>query len=98
MKTDNRSEYQTRDKVMSLLSDSEVATVSNAETAEKLADGDEFVDLTQLGRGVQRAGASSIPMGRVLPRKAVQEATWNKILSSLGPPTNGAAVRPRSAF
>ena len=98
MKTDGRNQYQTRDQVMKLLSDAEVASVSNAETAEKLPDGDEFLDLTQLGKGVQRAGKSATPIGRVLPRKAVHEKTWKKILTSLGPPTDGAPLRPRSAF
>jgi hypothetical protein len=83
MKTDTRAEYVTRDSVLKLLSDSEIASVSTAESAPRLADGDEYLDLTQLARGVQRAPGPSTPMGHVLPKKAVHEATWKKIVAHL---------------
>ena len=84
MTTDKRTDYLTRDSLLKLLSDAEVASVSTAETAPKLVDGDEYLDLEQLGRGVQRApGAVTTPMGRVLPKKAVREATWAAILTQL---------------
>ena len=79
--TDNRTEYMTRDSVLKLLSDAEVASVSTAETAERLLDGDEYWDLHHLARGVQRAGAAHTNMGRVLPRKAVHEGTWSRMLT-----------------
>jgi hypothetical protein len=83
MKTEKR-EYLTRDALLKLLSDDEVAKVSTAETAPKLDDGDEYVDLEQLDRGVQRApGARPTAMGRVLTKKAVREATWAAIVSQL---------------
>ena len=75
-----------RDGIMKLLSDEEVASVSTAETAVKLADGDEYVDLEQLDQGVRRAQSSPTPMGRVLPRKAVHQDTWAKILVELTRP------------
>jgi len=78
-----RSEYLTRDRVLKLLSDQEVASVSTAETADRLADGDEYLDLEHLHDGVQRAGSSAAPMGRVLPKKAIHESTWDKILQQL---------------
>lgn len=81
MMNTQRNEYATRDNLMKLLSDEEVARVSTAETAAQLADGDEYVDLEMLGGGVRKAtGKGTTPMGRVLPRKAVLEATWRKIL------------------
>ena len=83
MKTDKRTDYVSRDSILKLLSDDEVASVSTAETAAKLADGDEYVDLTQLAQGVQRAHGTGTPMGRVLPRKAVHEKTWSDILTQL---------------
>jgi len=83
MKNDKRSEYVTRDNLLKLLSDDEVASVTTAETAVQLPDGDEYLDLEQLKCGVQRASRTNTSMGRVLPRKAVHEHTWSKILAQL---------------
>jgi len=83
MTNNQREEYVLRDGIMNLLSDGEVARVSTAETAEKLADGDEYIDLEQLEQGVLRAHSAPTPMGRVLPRKAVGQNTWSKILMKL---------------
>ena len=84
MKADKRTEYVTRDSILKLLSDEEIARVSTAETAMHLADGDEYVDLKEPDRGVLRAlGTVTAPMGHVLPRKAVREPTWGKIVSLL---------------
>ncbi len=83
MKNDKRSDYTTRDSILKLLSDTEVASVSTAETAATLSDGDEYVDLEQPARGVQRALGGTIKMGSVLPRKAVREKTWSMILTQL---------------
>ena len=85
MKSDARTEYVTRDSVLKLLSDDEVGKVSTAETAVHLTAGDEYLDLEQLERGVQRAGEKATPMGRVLPRKSVHAGTWSKILTLLAP-------------
>ena len=79
------ADYLHRDLLLKTLSDDEVASVSTAETAERLPDGEEFVDLEHLDQGVQRAGTAPIPMGRVLPRKAVHEHTWTKIVAYLPP-------------
>jgi hypothetical protein len=59
--------------------------VSTAETAASLSTGDEYLDLEHIEDGVQRAGSSPVPMGRVLPRKAVHADTWTKILAQLTP-------------
>jgi hypothetical protein len=79
--------YVTRDSVLKLLSDDEVARVSTAETAARLADGDEYLDLEHLDYGVRRAdGSNATPMGRVVPRTAVHASTWSKILMQLAAP------------
>jgi hypothetical protein len=78
-----RNEYLTRDRILALLSDQEVASVATAETTDRLADGDEYLDLEQLHEGVQTAGSSATPMGRVLPKKAIHESTWRKLLKQL---------------
>jgi hypothetical protein len=78
-----RTEFVNRDGILKLLSDEEIDRVSDAETAPRLLEGDEFVDLEQLDRGVQKADGARPPMGHVLPRKAVLEATWSRILTQL---------------
>ena len=83
MKNLTRTDYVTRDSIMKLLSDDEVSCVSTSETAATLPIGDQYIDLEQLGRGVQQSYGTAPTMGRVLPRKAVHESTWNKILTTL---------------
>ena len=78
-----RREYVTRDRILKLLSDEEVARVTTAETAAHLSEGDEYLDLEQLNQGVQWASKSTAPIGSLLPRKAVKENTWSKILTQL---------------
>jgi hypothetical protein len=95
MKTDKPGYYITRASIMELLSDAEVANVCKAETTAELPEGDEYLDLERLDQGVSRARAGT-PMGRVLPRKAVEERTWSKILMQLPAPrsfTTGPRLR-----
>ena len=68
-----------------MLSDDEVARVSRAETGSQLADGEEFVDLAHLDKGVQRAGKSQ-SMSNVLPKNKVHEKTWFAIVATLATP------------
>ena len=93
MKNDKKTEYITRDSVLKLLSDEEVAKVSTAETAVYLSAGDEYLDLENLDRGVQRAPATETPMGRVLPKKAVHKDTWDKIVAKLAAPLGATSRR-----
>lgn len=92
---DDRNRYLTRDRVLNLISDDEIARVSTAESGPRLENGEEYLDLEALERGVQRAFSPDTPMDRVLPRKAVGEQTWGKILRELAgaqvsaPPSGG---------
>ena len=79
----NRTEFVFRHSILGLLSDDEVASVSTAETATGLSAGDEYLDLEQPDRGVCLAAGISGPMGCVLPRRAVHETTWSKVLTEL---------------
>jgi hypothetical protein len=88
MTKEKRTDYLNRNSILSLLSDEETARFSSAETAAAFDIGDEFIDLAQLDRGIQRAGKSH-PTESVLLRKAVHESTWKKIVSRL-PPVAGA--------
>jgi len=85
MNTDKRTAYVTRDDLLKLLSDDEMASVSMVETSA-LTDGDEYLDLEHLDKGVLRAKGKATPttqMGHVLAKKAVHEKKWNKILAQL---------------
>jgi hypothetical protein len=83
MKNEKRKDYITREHILKLLSDDEVATVATAETAKRLAAGAEFIDLENFERGVQEAPQPTTPVGRVLPRKSVPPGTWDKIVAQL---------------
>jgi hypothetical protein len=73
-----------RESILKLLSDEEVAKVSRAEDAPRLIEGDEYIDLEDLASGVQLAQATPrTAPGRALPRSAVSEGTWAKIVSAV---------------
>ncbi len=80
-----RAEQVARDTILNLLSDEENAKVSTAEAATRLAEGAEYLDLEHLDRGIQRAetATAKATMGHLLPRSAVRDETWNKILAQL---------------
>jgi hypothetical protein len=84
MTADKRTEYQTRDEILSLLSPAELGAASNA--ADTLVpEGDEYLDLEHLELGVLRADAKT-PGEHMLPRTVVADATWAKILNVLETP------------
>jgi hypothetical protein len=70
-----------REEILALLSDEETARVSNAEAEFRLTDGDEYLDLEHLDRGMQRATGTIGSLGRVIPRKSVHRDTWTKIMA-----------------
>jgi hypothetical protein len=90
MSYDQRTRPPSHDVVIALLSDDEIASVNTREAAASLSEADEYLDLEQLDRGVRRGPLPATPICRVLPRKAVREATWAKILTWLG------ATKPRT--
>jgi hypothetical protein len=57
MKENQRTNYVLRQGIMNLLSDEEAASISVAETAERLFEGDEYVDLNQLDLGIFGQGS-----------------------------------------
>jgi hypothetical protein len=85
MADSNLRNATTRDAILKLLSDEEVARVSTRETASQLVEGDEYVDLSHPEQGVHRVQATTkVPMGDVLSRSAVHEDTWKKIVAHAG--------------
>lgn len=71
-----------RDDVLAFLSDDERRSLASAPT-HRFNVGDEFLDLEKLGEGVRVARGSGPPVAGLLPRAAVQDATWKKVLSYL---------------
>ena len=81
MRQETRVEFMTRESILKLLSDEEVGRVCTAETKAPLPEGEEYLDLGQLDRGVQRARAQPGEMATVLPKRNLDPQTWAKILS-----------------
>jgi hypothetical protein len=76
--------YMTRDAVLKLLSDHEVARVATLEGAGQLADGEDYIDLARPERGVLRAHAGqALDVSQVLPRSAVSDETWSKVVGEV---------------
>ena len=74
----------TRESILALLSDPEVARVSRAEDAKRLVEGDEYVDLERPENGVRQVHPSTrVHPEHVLPRSAVSDATWDKIVQAV---------------
>ena len=79
-----RIEFVTRDAILKLLSDDEIARLSTREGGPALAVGDEYVDLKHLKNGVRRMTATTrVKISDVLPRRAVSAETWRKIRARL---------------
>jgi hypothetical protein len=85
MSHQEKIDYESRDQILKLLSDDEVARVSSAEAEARLGDGDEYIDLAAPNNGVRRVhSAMQLTMGKVLPRSAVSAETWAKISARFG--------------
>jgi hypothetical protein len=87
MKRDERTRYLIRHRILKLLSSDEIA----AESAVKVVDGDEYLNLEAIDLGVRRTLEGDAAAGRLLSRKAVLQETWRKILgvladSNIAPP------------
>ena len=84
MNNHTKTDHVARENILRLLSNDEVASVSHIEATARLLDGEEYLDLEQLGRGVRNDFGTSTPaMGHVLPRRAVRPATWDRILEQV---------------
>lgn len=84
MTNDKQQEYVTRNSLLGMLSEAENARVSAAESV-RLQPGEEYLDLEHLDQGV-RLATTSTPAGNMLPRRALNEDTWRKVLTQLAAP------------
>ena len=84
MTTDPKKNALSREAILELLTDAEISKVSSAEDAQRLVEGDEYIDLEDLETGVQlvQAVPRATP-GRALPRSAVADETWAKIVKAV---------------
>jgi len=79
--------YITRDSILKLLSNEEVARVSTAETAAKLSPGEQYLDLEHIEQGVRVATQTqAMSTANLLPKRSVADDTWRKILTKLAAP------------
>ena len=83
MTNQQRDDRVTRHHLLALLSDDEIASVTAAEADTQLATGQEYLDLTNLEEGVQVSREGENDVGNVVPRSAVAEATWQKLVAQL---------------
>jgi hypothetical protein len=84
MNPSSKKDALTRETILALLTERENAKVSQAEDAGRLIEGDEYVDLEDLGSGVQLVQATPrTAPGHALPRSAVSDATWTKIVHAV---------------
>lgn len=83
-----------RDAVLDLLSNEEVADVATDASARSLRAGDEYLDLEHVELGVRQASGLAIPRGYVLPRTAVSDVTWRRIVARLLPRPTLRGIKP----
>src|SRR5438105_2573682 len=84
MSANSKIDLLTRDAILGLLTDAEVAKVSTAEDAVSLIEGDHYVDLLDLEAGVQEVQATPrTAPSHVLPRSAISDASWQKIVRAI---------------
>jgi hypothetical protein len=74
MSSDAKKETITREALLAMLSDAE----------PRLVEGDEYVDLEDPSAGVRQVHAKSARPRKALPRSAVSDATWGKIVGLVG--------------
>jgi hypothetical protein len=79
MTSDAKKRAITRESILNLLTDAEVARVSSAEGTTRLVEGDYYVDLEDPGSGIRQAHAG-VASRNALPQSAVSDATWTKII------------------
>jgi hypothetical protein len=73
----------TRETILALLTDAEVAKISHAEDSRPI-EGDESVDLHRPDSGVHQIHAEShVAAGHILPRSAVSDETWARIIKAV---------------
>ena len=82
MTTEAKNSNLTREAILDLLTDAEIAKVSRAEGEVRLVEGDHYIDLDDPSSGVHQVQAkTTFAPKRALPQSAVSDASWAKIVS-----------------
>ncbi len=75
---------QMRERVMALLSETELAKVSQSEGAALVPAGVRYLDLAHLETGIQTAGTpSTVSAHQAIMKTAVKSETWHKIQKTM---------------
>jgi hypothetical protein len=81
---DAMNDTLTRERIVGLLTDEEVAKVGTAEGAPRLIEGDEYVDLEDVRAGIQQVQAEPrTAPAATLARSSVSDASWAKIVRAV---------------
>ena len=83
MSNDSHQDHTSREKILMLLSDDEVASVSTAETTTHPVEGEEYIDLEHLDQGVRSSVGTPGTMSHLLLRRSVHADTWKKVLEQV---------------
>jgi hypothetical protein len=85
MKHEEKTDCETTDQVLKLLSGDEIARVLMGKGERRLRDGDEYIDLAAPDNGVRSVhGAMQLTIGKVLSRRDVSAATWARVSTQFG--------------
>lgn len=79
----SKATFLARAAILQLLSSGEATNISGTEAKTDLRRGDEYLDLDHLQQGIQRADGTKTSVRNLLPRRAVHEDTWRRILRQL---------------
>jgi hypothetical protein len=83
MTNGSKTGHEDRQRILRLLSDDDIARASMAEATAAPLEGEEFLDLEDLGPGVRVAEGVTPAMRHLLLRRSVHPNTWTKILEQL---------------
>jgi hypothetical protein len=79
----DKDKYIAREAILELLSDEEAARVATAESVPPI-EGDEYIDLSDIASGIHQVHGAAKPLPSILPRSAVSDATWTRIVERIG--------------
>lgn len=73
-----------RETIIKLLTETELANVSRDEGTQWLIRGDEFVDLANLDRGIQKVKVLRQESNTSVAKPSVSVPTWSKVVTAMG--------------
>ena len=84
MKPDLLTEYRVRRQVVELLSEADAARLEKVLSIGILEDGEEYIEVDHVSRGVQRAHTGMLlGRSRLILRRALDPDTWSQLVALL---------------